>query len=155
MLPMTVMSASGAAVLQAAQETGAADAAGQNHNAHGQAQSVQGGPGDPVSGGASTVGRSAAAPPERRGLAGVHRHLGQAREVDVQADRGLERVVDDLVHVAGGEHALRAGRERARARAPVRSVSSPSRTVSTPEERAVVVQAAALARAPSCSSHTS
>ena len=88
--------------------------------------------------------------PRRRGRdaaqrgAAVHRHLGQARVVDVQADGRLERVVDHLVDVAGREHPLRRRPPARGCRARVRSVSSPSRTVNTPEERAVVVPPAAL-----------
>ena len=105
----------GRGLLETAEETGAADAAGQNHNAHADSLSaslssevVVGDAARELSGGVDVDGR----PGEH--WAAVHRHLGQAREVDVQADGRLERVVDDLVHVAGREHPLRAGGERPR-----------------------------------------
>lgn len=79
--------------------------------------------------------------------AAVHRHLGQAGEVHVQADRSVEGVVDDLVGVAGGEDALGAGAEgEGSARAVLGELA-----VEDGQDAgggAVVVQAAALAGDP-------
>src|SRR4051812_16118489 len=76
--------------------------------------------------------------------AAVHRHLGQTGEVDVQADRAVEAVVDDLVGVAGGEDPLRAGAEGQRA---TRAVLGELAFEDGEDAGgvAVVVQAAALA----------
>ena len=72
----------------------------------------------------------------------------------MQADRRLQRVVDHLVHVPGREDALRTRRQRAAARRRRRALGQlPSRTVSTPEERAVVVGPAALAGQPAEQPH--
>ena len=64
---------------------------------------------------------------------------------------GVQGVVDDLVDVARREDPLRArlqGVLRPLRAAVACSVNSPSRTVSTPEEQAVVVPAAALSGHP-------
>ena len=77
-------------------------------------------------------------------------------EVHVQTDGRLERVVDDLVHVAGREDALCAGPQhpRGRRRRPARPRSARRRsTVSTPGGAPVVVQPAALTGHPGQQPH--
>ena len=116
--------------LETTEEAGTTDAACQNHNAHTQS----------LSGGYDILGC-------RGGPGGVHRHVGQARVVHVQAHRRLQGVVDDLVDVARSEHSLGSGRKGPRAAFGVlgqRAVQDGQYA----RRRAVVVDAAALAGHP-------